>query len=123
MVIFGEEYGFLLTIGASAAIAELCPDGDLARIQEVLDETKLSQVINFTAHLCEAMAKGFDDAKRYAGEEVTHRPLTADMVLALPKDDFRDVQAAAIAAFRGDTKTTVEVAPSKKKESQEKELT
>ena len=122
MVIFGEEYGFLLTIGASAAIAELCPDGDLSRIEEVLDETKLSQVINFTAHLCEAMAKGFDDAKRYAGEEVTHRPLTADMVLALQKDDFRDVQAAAIAAFRGDTETTVEVAPSKKKESQEKEL-
>lgn len=122
MVIFGEEYGFLLTIGASAAIAELCPDGDLSRIEEVLDENKLSQVINFTAHLCEAMAKGFDDAKRYAGEEVTHRPLTADMVLALQKDDFRDVQAAAIAAFRGDTETTVEVAPAKKKESQEKAL-
>ena len=123
MVIFGEDYGFLLTIGASAAIADLCPDGDLSRIEEVLDEKKLSQVINFTAHLCEAMAKGFDDAKRYAGEEVTHKPLTAEMVLALPKDDFKDVQAAAVAAFRGGTETTVEVAPSKKKENQEEELT
>lgn len=123
MVIFGEEYGFMLTIGASAAIADLCPDGDLSRIEEVLDENKVAKVINFTAHFCEAMAKGFDDARRFSGEEVTHRPLTADMVLALPKDAFQDVQAAAIAAFRGDTETTVEVAPSKKKESQEKELT
>ena len=122
MVIFGEEYGFLLTIGASAEIAELCPDGDMSRIEEVLDEKKPSHVINFTAHLCEAMAKGFDDAKRFRGEQVTHKPLTAEMVLVLQKDEFKDVQAAAIAAFRGDTETTVEVAPSKKKESQEKTL-
>ena len=120
MEIFGEEYGFLLTIGASAAVAELCPDGDLSRIEEVLDENKPSQVINFTAHLCEAMAKGFDDAKRFSGEQVTHRPLTAEMVLALSRDDFKDVQDAAIAAFKANTETTVEVAPSKKKESQAK---
>lgn len=123
MVIFGEEYGFLLTIGASAAVAELCPDGDLSRINEVLDENKVGQVINFTAHLCEAMAKGFDDEKRFSGEQVTHRPLTAEMVLALSRDDFKDVQAAAIAAFKASTATTVELAPSKKKESQGKELT
>ena len=117
MEIFGEEYGFMLTIGASAEIADFCPDGDLSRIEEVLDENKFSQVVKFTAHFCEAMAKGFDDARRFSGEEVTHRPLTAEMVLALPKDDFKDVQSAAIAAFRGDTKTTVEVAPSKKEEN------
>ena len=27
MKIFGEEYGFALTVGASAEIADLCPDG------------------------------------------------------------------------------------------------
>ena len=121
MKIYGEEYGFMLTVGASAAIADLCPDGDLNRMNEVLSG-RLSKTIDFTASFIAAMAKGFDDAKRYAGEEVTHRPLTADMVLALQKDEFKDVQAAAIAAFRGDTETTVEVAPSKKKESQEKAL-
>ena len=41
-----------------------------------------------------------------------------EQLATLQKDDFRDVQAAAIAAFRGDTETTVEVAPSKKKEEQ-----
>ena len=114
MVIFGEEYGFMLTVGASAAIADLCPDGDLNRMNEVLDG-KYSDTVNFTAYFIEAMAKGFDDAKRYAGEEVTHRPLTADMAKALPSDVFQDLQAAALASFSTDLKTTVEVAQSKKK--------
>ena len=117
MEIFGEEYGFKLTIGASAAIAELCPEGDLARIEEVLDGKRVAKVINFTASFIEALAKGFDDARRYAGEEVTHKPLTADMVKALPSNVFKEVQSAAIAAFRSDTETTVEVAPSKKEEN------
>lgn len=117
MKIFEEEYGFMLTVGASAAIADLCPDGDLARMGELF-EGRFSQTINFTAAFIAAMAKGFDDAKRFAGEEVTHKPLTAEMVKALPSDLFKEVQAAALAAFQGDTKTTVEVAPSKKKGSQ-----
>lgn len=117
MVIFGEEYGFLLTIGASAAIADLCPDGDLNRMPEVLNGS-YSKTANFIAALIEAMAKGFDDAKRYAGEEVTHKPLTAEMVLALPGNLFKDVQAEAIEAFNNATKTTVEVAPSKKKDEE-----
>lgn len=117
MKIFDEEYGFMLTVGASAEIADLCPDGDLNRMSEVLNG-RFSQTINFTAAFIQAMAKGFDDAKRFAGEEVTHRPLTAEMVLSLPSNVFKDVQAAALAAFKGDTETTVEVAPSKKRESQ-----
>ena len=117
MKIFDEEYGFMLTVGASAEIADLCPDGDLNRMGEVL-QGRFSQTINFTASFIEAMAKGFDDAERFAGHSVTHKPLTADMVKALPSNVFKDVQAAALAAFRGDTETTVEVAPSKKEESQ-----
>lgn len=122
MKIFGEDYGFMLTIGASAAIADLCPDGDLSRMNELL-EGKFSDTAKFMASFVEAMAKGFDDAKRYAGEEITHKPLTAEMVMALPGDVFKEVQAAALASFRGDTEQKVEVAPSKKKESNEKELT
>ena len=117
MKIFDEEYGFMLTVGASAEIADLCPDGDLNRMGEVL-QGRFSQTINFTASFIEAMAKGFDDAERFAGHSVTHKPLTADMLKALPSNVFKDVQAAALAAFRGDTETTVEVAPSKKEESQ-----
>lgn len=114
MKIFGNEYGFMLTVGASAAIADLCPDGDLNKINEVL-QGKFSDTINFTASFIVAMAKGFDDAERYAGKEVTHPPLTVEMVKALPSDVFKEVQSAAISSFKADTETSVEVAPSKKK--------
>ena len=117
MNIFGNEYGFMLTVGASAEIAEMCPDGDLTRIGEVAD-AKTADTIRFTAKFVSAMAKGFDDAKRYAGEEVTHRPLTAEMVMSLPSADFQEIQAAAIAAFKDGLQQTVEVAPPKKKEKE-----
>lgn len=117
MKIFDDEYGFMLTVGASAEIADLCPDGDLNRMGELL-EGRFSDTVNFTASFIVAMAKGFDDARRFSGQEITHRPLTKEMLLSLPSDVFKDVQAAALAAFKGDTETTVEVAPSKKRESQ-----
>lgn len=113
MEIFGEEYGFLLTVGASADIADLCPNGDLNRIGELLDG-KVADTIRFTASFIVAMSNGFDDAKRFAGEEVTHKPLTARMLLSLPSDIFREVQDAALKAFKAGTETTVQVAPSKK---------
>ena len=117
MKIFGDEYGFMLTVGASAAIADLCPDGDLNRMGEVL-EGRFSDTVKFTASFVAAMAKGFDDARRFSGEEVTHKPLTAEMMLSLPNSVFKEVQSAALAAFKGDTETTVEVKESKKEESQ-----
>ena len=58
----------------------------------------------------------YEDPTCYAGEEITHKPLTAEMVKSLPIDVFRDVQAAALAAFKNDTTASVEVASSKKKE-------
>lgn len=120
MKIFGEEYGFALTVGASAEIADLCPDGDLNRMNELLSG-RMSKTINFTASFITALAKGYDEVKRYSGEEVTHKPLTVEMVKSLTTDVFYQVQAEALAAFREDTKTTVEVAPPKKdKNRQEK---
>lgn len=120
MVIFGEEYGFLLTVGASAEIADLCPEGDLNRMSEVLYGS-FSQTIKFTASFIQAMAKGYDDARRFAGEEVNHKPLTVDMIMALPRDVFQEVQSAALAAFKSDSEQSVEVAPSKKKENPSEE--
>lgn len=114
MKIFGEEYGFALTVGASAEIAEMCPNGDIKRIGEILDG-RYSQTLKFLVSFIVAMAKGYDAQKWVQGEDITHRPLTEEMVLALPNDVFKEVQSAAFEAFHADMKTSVEVAPSKKK--------
>ena len=120
MKIFGEEYGFMLTVGSSAAVADLCPDGDLTRIGELLN-TKYSEMVKFISVFVEEMAKGYDDYHRNMGEEITHKPLTAAMVLALPNDELKSVQDAALKAFRRDSETTVEVEPSKKKENRSRQ--
>lgn len=113
MKIYGEEYGFALTVGASAEIADLCPDGDLNRIGEVL-EGRFSETVNFNAKFIVAMSKGYDDAKKYSGEPLDHRPLTVEMILSLPQKQFIEVQDYALACFTADNKTTVEVEPPKK---------
>lgn len=117
MKIYGEEYGFMLTVGSSAEVSDLCPDGDLTRIGEMLNG-KYSDMVKFVSKFVEAMARGYDNHCRFNGEEITHKPLTAEMVLSLQSKELKEVQAAALKAFNADTKTTVEVEPSKKKETQ-----
>ena len=121
MKIFGEDYGFMLTIGASAEIAKLCPDGDISRMSEVIGGN-YADAVNFSAKFIVAMANGYDEKKRFDGEEVSHRPLTIDMVMALPGSIFTEVQAAALVAFGEDIKPSVETKPSKKKGSRTQAL-
>lgn len=118
MKIFGEEYGFMLTVGASAEIAKLCPDGDLNRMNEVIGGN-FADAVTFSAKFIVAMANGYDDAKRFAGETVTHKPLTLDMVMALPGSEFAEVQTAALAAFGEDLNPSVEIDSKKKTEAKE----
>lgn len=116
MEIFGHDYGFLLTVGASAEVAELCPGGDLAKIGEALTG-RFADTIEITARFIVAMAAGYDAAQAFSGVQIGHPALTAEMVKALPMPKFKEVQAAAMASFRGDMAPTVEVEPSKKKET------
>lgn len=116
MEIFGHEYGFLLTVGASAEVAELCPGGDLAKIGEALNG-RFSDTIELTSRFVVALSAGYDAAEAYAGRPVEHPPLTVEMLKALPMAAFKEVQAAAMRSFRSDTTPSVEVEPSKKKET------
>lgn len=116
MEIFGHEYGFLLTVGASAEVAELCPGGDITRIGEALNG-RFADTIEVSARYIVAMAAGYDAAQAFSGVQVGHPPLTVEMMKALSMSKFKEVQAAAMASFRNDTTPSVEVEPSKKKET------
>ena len=118
MNIFGHEYGFMLTVGASEEISELCPDGDLSRLGEAL-EGSYSKTIGMVVKMVLSMSRAYDLARAFEGHPVDHPGLTAEMLKALPQSKFLAVQNEAMAAFRGDTKTTVEVEPSKKKDKEE----
>lgn len=116
MVINGKEHGFLLTIGASAEISKICPQGDLSRLGEVFNRSYAEQ-INATAKLVEAMSRGYENQKHY--EDPTYEPdvLTADEIMTLDTATFQALTHEVMQKFGTDQKPTVETEESKKKES------
>jgi hypothetical protein len=119
MKIFGNQYDFALTVGASAKIAEMCPDGDLSRIGEVLSGNNFSETAKNGAEIVVAMASAADDVKRFEGVSVNRPALTVEMLFALSQADFMAAMTEAMSAFGRDSKPTIEVEPSKKKGNEE----
>lgn len=115
MVIHGKERRFMLTVGASAEIAEFCPDGDLAKMG-VLFERPYEEEVRVIAKIVAALSRGYENSKKY--EDPTHvaDPLTAEEVLSLTVDEYKDLVAAALEAFRKDTQISVATESSKKNE-------
>lgn len=123
MKIYGKEYRFRLTIGASAEISKLCPDGDLAKIQSMLMKD-YGKNIEFTAKMAAIMSKGYEMAARFeAGEptdEKTIAPLTEEMVYSLPPKEYYQLQNEVYTSFAKDVEPTVETEPEKKTKSVKK---
>lgn len=113
MTINGYDYHFLLTVGASAEIADLCPDGDMTNLAKVLDG-KFSDTIGVTAALIAALSRGYEDNKSYAIDGYTPHYLTVGEIRTLTQAQFADLQQEALVAFTESQKTTVEVEESKK---------
>lgn len=121
MQVHGREVGFRFTVGASAKISDLCPDGDITRLGEVL-EGSYGKVVRDTAAIIVAMSEGYAAALAFetfgradiGGDWRPPRPLTMDEVLSLRESEFIQLQQAALAAWAEDGRPTVEVAPEKK---------
>ena len=121
MQIYGREVGFRFTVGASAKISDLCPDGDITRLGEVL-EGSYGKVVRDTAAIIVAMSEGYAAALAFetfgradiGGDWRPPRPLTVDEVLSLRESEFIQLQQAALAAWTEGSKPTVEVEPEKK---------
>lgn len=121
MQVHGREVGFRFTVGASAKISDLCPDGDISRLGEVL-EGRYGKVVRDTVAIIVALSEGYAAALAFetfgradiGGDWRPPRPLTVDEVLSLRESEFIQLQQAALAAWTEDSKPTVEVEPEKK---------
>ena len=116
MTVFGREVGFLLTVGASAEIAELCPDGDIGKLVEVLSGTTSATLTN-TARIIVALSRGYESNRAFSEPGYVPRPLTVQEVLALPQSVFLAMQKEAVAAYTASNQTRVEVEEDKKKDA------
>ena len=113
MQVHGREVGFRFTVGASAKISGLCPDGDISRLGEVL-AGQYGKVARDTAAIIAALSEGYEQAQAYEVPGYKPRPLTVDEVMTLRMDEFARLQQAALAAWTEDSRPTVEVEPEKK---------
>ncbi len=113
MQIYGREVGFRFTVGASAKISDLCPDGDITRLGEVL-EGQYGQVTRDTAAIMAALSEGYEQARSFEVPGREPDPLTVDELFSLRPSEFNALQQAALAAWAEDSKPTVEVEPEKK---------
>lgn len=118
MQIHGREVGFRFTVGASAKISDLCPDGDLARLGEVL-EGQYGKVARDSAAIIVALSEGYEDACFFEMPGYKPQPLTIDEVMTLRMGEFAALQQAALVAWAEDSKPTVEVEPEKKEDGED----
>ncbi len=116
MIINGKEHGFLLTIGASAEISDLCPQGDLSRLGEVFSQSYAKQ-IRTTAKLIAAMSRGYENQKHFEDPSYEPDALTVEEIMALDTNTFQELTHAVMEKFVADQKPTVETEAKKKEVS------
>ena len=98
MVIHGKERGLLLTVGASVGIAELCPNGDMSRLGEVLSaENAYGEQVKTISKIIIEMNRGFEMSKKFSEPDYIPEIITEEELLALPPKVFGEFQKAGIA--------------------------
>lgn len=59
MIINGNEYGFCLTLEAGINLAKICPEGDLKRFSELLNEKDYAKAAENLAEIGDILNEGF----------------------------------------------------------------
>lgn len=93
MNINGKEIRFKATIGAVIQIAEMCPGGDVNRVQELVKGMN-AQSLKMSVKLISILSDG---------------SLTEDELLGMDVNELQEMLDTAFDAFKRDQKPTVEV--------------
>ena len=111
MNIYGHEYGMLYTVGAQQELAELCPDGDLSRLKEVM-RGKTSERTPEAAKIPMILSDWHERAKSLqaaaGGGSYTPAPLSWDVIQMLTVQEFGVLMTEAFLCMARDMGRTVE---------------
>lgn len=116
MIIHGKERGFFLSTAATLEIAKMCPDEDIKNIGEIM-KGSFADISMSGAKIIVIMNTAYEKDLMYNDPGHKVDPLTVEEVLDLDMNTFREAEAAALKAFKADSRQTVEVEPEKKEEA------
>lgn len=112
MNIYGREVNFLRTVEATIKIADMCPDSDIEKADQLFDGSyQVSQ--QTAATFMAVLSEGYETNKAFADPDYKPHPLTEREALSLQSEDFSALFGEAIQAYTGE-KVTVEAEPVKK---------
>lgn len=98
MNINGREIKFLRSVGATMDIADLCPNGDISKIQSLFTGKFRDAQIN-TAKFIIALNNGYENAKKYEDENYIPNPLKLEELINMPHEIFNDLLTEATEEF------------------------
>ena len=116
MEINGREIKFLRTVKATADIARLCPNGDIARLPELFSGEYASSV-ETGAKLIHFLNEGYEMHKHFEDRSYKPNVLEVDEILYLDLSTYNDLLSSAMKGLNNGAETTIEVEEPKKKEN------
>lgn len=120
MLIYGKEYGFRFTVGASIKIAKLCPEGKLENLEAILN-APTAEALESIAKMAVIMNEGYRMQKAFSADvtvpdfDAAGPALTEELILSLDANQMEELTKSLLSVQKNDSKTTVGVAPAKKK--------
>lgn len=108
---------FKLTVGAAAEIAEFCPEKDISRIGEVMNN--FADTVKNGARFIRALNRGYVISEKAKDPTASKglKVVSEEEILALDPDEFMALLDDAMKCFGADKETSVEVEPVKKEKA------
>lgn len=123
MIIHGNEYHFLLTVGTTKALAKLCPENNIANIGLIFEGKDTDKMIDTIAALAAIMSEGYEARQKYTIKDYEPHPLTKDEVLTLTIQELEELQNEVMDEIGVGMKTDVEAEPEKIKGKKNEKVT
>lgn len=114
MKIYGKDYGFFMSVGATAKIAKECKDGMIENLYEIYDLPQGEQIEKVAKIICE-LIKAEEQRKYYeACGNYEIQTLSVDEVLSLPAKEFTAMQTEMLEAITNGVNREIETKTPKK---------
>lgn len=116
MILFGTEYKMRFTVSAQREISDMCKNGDIANIGELLGVERYSQRLDNVYAICASLNKGANAFAKYVLKEDKEFPvLERELFEVLDPAQVTELVQEIVDTISADRKTTVEAEAPKTK--------